>query len=72
MSDTIFVDTLRRFTGLLAGSKRFWVAFVIAGACRLIYDVGLYAMFVNMELYKHEQDVSGHDPVSRRGIGISQ
>ncbi|KAF8215713.1 fungal-specific transcription factor domain-containing protein [Mycena galopus ATCC 62051] len=34
-------------TGLLAGSDRFWVAFVVAGALRLAYDLGLWAMFVN-------------------------
>jgi MFS family permease len=41
-------------TGFLAGSDRFWVAFVAAGVCRLSYDFGLYAMFVNMKLYSHE------------------
>jgi len=41
-------------TGLLAGNDRFWIAFVIAGSLRIAYDVGLWAMFVNMKLYKHE------------------
>ena len=41
-------------TGLLADNNRFWIAFVIAGACRLAYDFGLYAMFINMQLYQHE------------------
>lgn len=41
-------------TGLLAGSDRFGVAFVVAGVCRLAYDFGLYAMFVNMKLHQHE------------------
>ena len=41
-------------TGLLAASRKFWIAFVLAGACRLMYDFGLYAMFVNMRLYQHE------------------
>ncbi|KAF8204440.1 major facilitator superfamily domain-containing protein [Mycena galopus ATCC 62051] len=34
-------------TGLLAGSDHFWVAFVVGGALRLAYDLGLWAMFVN-------------------------
>ncbi|XDG05703.1 hypothetical protein ABKA04_005318 [Annulohypoxylon sp. FPYF3050] len=41
-------------TGLLAASDRFWIAFVAAGSCRLAYDFGLYAMFVNMKLHEHE------------------
>lgn len=41
-------------TGALAGNGRFWVAFVAGGSFRLAYDVGLYALFVNMKLHKHE------------------
>lgn len=41
-------------TGFLASNKQFWIAFVVAGVCRLMYDFGLYAMFVNMKLYQHE------------------
>jgi len=41
-------------TGVLAGSDRFWVAFVVAGSCRLLYDFGLYAMFKNTPLHEHE------------------
>lgn len=41
-------------TGLLAGNDKFWVAFVVAGALRIAYDLGLFAMFVNMKLHKHE------------------
>ncbi|KAI0148358.1 major facilitator superfamily domain-containing protein [Xylariaceae sp. FL1272] len=41
-------------TGLLASGKYFWVAFVVAGVCRLSYDFGLYALFVNMRLHQHE------------------
>lgn len=49
-------------TGLLASGDHFWIAFVIAGICRLMYDFGLYAMFVNMKLYEHEQQKSGGQP----------
>lgn len=54
-------------TGVLADGKRFWIAFVVAGACRLSYDFGLYALFVNLKLYQNETDndtirVSGVSP----------
>lgn len=42
-------------TGLLAGSNRFWIAFVAGGAFRLTYDVGLWVLFVNVKLHRHEQ-----------------
>ncbi|EKD19770.1 uncharacterized protein L3040_001884 [Drepanopeziza brunnea f. sp. 'multigermtubi'] len=41
-------------TGVLAGQHRFWIAIVAAGALRIAYDLGMFAMFVNMELYQHE------------------
>ncbi|EXJ78527.1 hypothetical protein A1O1_08928 [Capronia coronata CBS 617.96] len=41
-------------TGVLAANERFWIAFVVAGICRLAYDFGLYALFVNMKLHQHE------------------
>ncbi|KAK0128988.1 hypothetical protein ONS95_000930 [Cadophora gregata] len=43
-------------TGILAGHKRFWIAFVAAGTLRIGYDLGLFAMFVNMNLYQHEKN----------------
>ena len=42
-------------TGFLAGSNRFWVAFVAAGAFRLTYDIGLYVLFINVKLNEHEE-----------------
>jgi len=41
-------------TGLLASGEHFWVAFVAAGVCRLVYDFGLYGLFVNIRLHQHE------------------
>jgi MFS family permease len=41
-------------TGILAGHDRFWIAFVAAGALRICYDLGLFAMFINMKLHQHE------------------
>ncbi|KXJ92093.1 major facilitator superfamily domain-containing protein [Microdochium bolleyi] len=46
-------------TGLLAGNDSFWVAFVVAGACRLLYDFGLYVMFKNTQLHQHEEGAEG-------------
>lgn len=54
-------------TGLLAAHENFWIAFVVAGVCRLAYDLGLYAMFVNTKLYQHESKPDGlpNDPHGR-------
>ncbi|EME39863.1 hypothetical protein DOTSEDRAFT_74680 [Dothistroma septosporum NZE10] len=41
-------------TGFLAGSNRFWIAFVAGGAFRLTYDIGLWVIFVNVKLNQHE------------------
>ncbi|MCJ1375026.1 hypothetical protein MMC20_006260 [Loxospora ochrophaea] len=49
-------------TGLLAQNDRFWIAFVIAGALRICYDLGLFAMFVNMKLHTHESNDQVADP----------
>ncbi|KAL8704391.1 MAG: hypothetical protein Q9201_002460 [Fulgogasparrea decipioides] len=51
-------------TGLLASIDRFWIAFVAAGSLRIGYDLGLFALFVNMKLYSHEPE--GHVINSRR------
>lgn len=41
-------------TGLLAGSDRFWIAFVIGGSLRVLYDLGLWGMFLKLRLHTHE------------------
>jgi MFS family permease len=41
-------------TGVLSDNDRFWIAFVVAGSLRICYDLGLFALFVNMKLYEHE------------------
>lgn len=45
MLRTLAATTGPMVTGFLAGSNRFWVAFVAAGACRLTYDIGLWILF---------------------------
>lgn len=42
-------------TGVLADGGRFWVAFVVAGALRLTYDLGIFTMFINIKLNRHEE-----------------
>ena len=45
-------------TGLLAGNDRFWIAFVVGGVLRIMYDLGLWAMFLNVKLHTHEANDS--------------
>lgn len=44
-------------TGVLAAKEQFWIAFVAAGVFRLLYDFGLYAMFINMKVDPEENKV---------------
>jgi MFS family permease len=37
-------------TGLLAGNDKFYAAFVATGICRVVYDVGLWVLFVNVKV----------------------
>ncbi|KAH9885352.1 major facilitator superfamily domain-containing protein [Xylariomycetidae sp. FL2044] len=46
-------------TGILAASDKFWIAFVVAGALRISYDLGLFVMFVNTKLHTHETQKVG-------------
>jgi hypothetical protein len=39
-------------TGFLAGSDHFWIAFLVTGICRIIYDIGLWILFVNVKVEK--------------------
>lgn len=36
-------------TGILAGSDRFWIAFVVAGSMKASYDLGLLTLFLKVE-----------------------
>jgi MFS family permease len=58
MLRTLASTTGPTVTGFLADGDKFWIAFVVAGALRLTYDLGLFAMFINVKLYKHEPATS--------------
>ncbi|TPX59621.1 hypothetical protein PhCBS80983_g02373 [Powellomyces hirtus] len=56
-------------TGFLAANDRFWVAFVAAAACKVLYDLGMLAMFVGHKTREEEEaeqveadDVDGSVP----------
>lgn len=51
-------------TGILAGHNRFWAAFLATGICRIVYDLGLWVLFVNVKV----DGTSGGKP--REGDGI--
>ncbi|CAK7272414.1 hypothetical protein SEPCBS119000_005112 [Sporothrix epigloea] len=63
---TLASTTGPTLTGLLAGSGRFWIAFVVAGGLRLAYDFGLFAMFINIRLYQYESTDSPGAPGATR------
>ncbi|KAI5458288.1 major facilitator superfamily domain-containing protein [Mariannaea sp. PMI_226] len=50
------------FTGALAGSDRFWIAYVVGGSLRILYDLGLWAMFLNVRLHAHEAGKEDANP----------
>jgi MFS family permease len=56
-------------TGILAGYRLFWVSFVVAGSCKVVYDLGMLAVFVNhkthderVEERRREEDASRTSP----------
>lgn len=52
-------------TGSLAQSGRFWIAFVVAGALKAAYDVGLLTLFVNMKLEGDKSKATSGDTEAR-------
>src|SRR5947209_10234384 len=59
---TIMISIGPSVTGLLAGSGRFWIAFVIAGCLKTVYNIIIAVWFWNhrtreeKELQKKEQE----------------
>lgn len=47
---------LNRLKGILSGNDHFWIAFVATSTLRIIYDLGLFVMFVNIKLNQHEEN----------------
>lgn len=43
-------------TGLLSSSNKFWVAYVLAGVLRLVYDFGLWYLFTGVNTSADEED----------------
>ncbi|KAF5234557.1 hypothetical protein FAUST_7537 [Fusarium austroamericanum] len=60
---TLAMATGPSLTGGLAESGKFWIAFVVGGILRIMYDLGLWFMFINMKLHTHE--VPQVEPASR-------
>ncbi|CAF9903188.1 MAG: hypothetical protein GOMPHAMPRED_000122 [Gomphillus americanus] len=56
-------------TGILAGTDRFWIAFVGAGALRIAYDLGLWALFVGIDVSAIEEARKRETGGSRNGNG---
>jgi MFS family permease len=59
-------------TGVLAGEKRFWAAFVVAGALRVAYDIGLLVCFGRVRYPADDDDDEEEDEVGSdadEGIG---
>lgn len=74
MFRTLAATTGPMVTGFLAGSDRFWVAFVAGGAFRLTYDVGLWVLFVNIKLHQHEKLPGNEDDelqIARQQFSVS-
>ena len=58
-------------TGSLAQSGRFWIAFVVAGALKAAYDVGLLTLFVNMKL-EGDKSKAVADDTEARGVELDE
>jgi MFS family permease len=52
MVRTLAMSAGPSITGLLSGNGRFWMAFLATGICRITYDLGLWVLFVNVNVSK--------------------
>ncbi|KAM0195768.1 hypothetical protein ACHAPQ_003040 [Fusarium lateritium] len=66
---TLAMATGPSLTGGLAESGKFWIAFVVGGVLRIMYDLGLWLMFVNMRINTHDTPKNGADT---RGHSIDE
>lgn len=56
-------------TGFLMQRKKWWIAFVLAAALKVVYDIGLLVMFVNTKVAEHGRQPRT-TPVSDMDVGI--
>ena len=78
MGITIMVRTLAMsvgpsITGFLSGNGVFWIAFLATGVCRITYDLGLWVLFVNVNVSKDpssEEEVDSVDDEAWNGLLI--
>lgn len=55
-------------TGLLAQYKLFWVTFIVAGACKVTYDLGILAVFAGHKTHDdlaEERRQAAHEEAER-------
>ena len=67
MVQTLAMSAGPSITGILSGNRLFWVAFVATGICRIIYDLGLWVLFVNVKVGRDarvEEDNDDTDSVN--------
>lgn len=56
-------------TGWLAGMGRFWIAFVVAGAMKASYDLGMLRMFLGYKTQEERAERRGREDGDRRQAG---
>ena len=64
-------------TGGLAGSGKFWVAFLVAGSMKASYDLGMLAMFLGFKSQEEREEVrrqeaNGEVEEGVEGVGNGQ
>jgi MFS family permease len=71
MLRTLAMSVGPSITGLLSGNGTFWIAFLATGICRIIYDLGLWVLFVNVKVDKdagRQDDVDSVDDEAWNGL----
>ncbi|KAF2132569.1 MFS transporter-like protein [Dothidotthia symphoricarpi CBS 119687] len=71
MVRTLAMSVGPSITGVLSGNGVFWIAFLATGMCRIIYDLGLWVLFVNVNVNKDvpkEDDVDSVDDEAWNGL----
>jgi MFS family permease len=63
MVRTLAMSVGPSITGLLSGNGVFWTAFLATGVCRITCDLGLWVLFVNVNISKNAGSVEERDSV---------